>query len=179
MTDQIRFDGFEQEPKKQVESAPEKAITCCFTGHREIEHSKELYTTVRAEIERAYANGYRIFCTGGALGFDTVAALNVLAVRQTAHSDIQLHLILPYKDQASRWNEYDKHMYNSILKRADRVEYHSEHYTDWCMFTRNRRLVELSSLCICYMTEDKGGTKFTVELATKKGLTVINLATAK
>ena len=149
---------------------------CCFTGHREIEHSPELYAKVRAEIERAYANGYRIFCTGGALGFDTVAALNVLAVRQTAHSDIRLHLILPYKDQASRWNEYDKHMYNSILERADRVEYHSEHYTDWCMFTRNRRLCDASSTCIAFLDHGSGGTFYTVKYARQNGLEIVNLA---
>ena len=176
MTDQIRFDGFAENRQDFTIINTKRTITCCFTGHREVEQSPALYAAVRAEIEKAYADGYRIFCTGGALGFDTVAALNVLAVRQSAHSDMQLHLILPYKDQASRWSEYDKDIYKKILERADKIEYLSEHYTAWCMFTRNRRLVELSSRCICYLTEDKGGTKYTVDLASKKGLQIINLA---
>ena len=44
------------------------------------------------------------------------------------------------------------------------------------MHKRNRHLVDNSSICICYLTENSGGTFYTVNYAKKQGLTVINLA---
>lgn len=173
MSEQIRFDGFQ--PPEQENNA-EKCITCCFTGHRNAPQTPLLYASVRQEIEKAYSLGYRIFCAGGALGFDSVAALNVLALRENGYSDIKLRLILPYPDQHARWSEFDKHTFEEILKRADSVEYVSPHYTQWCMHTRNRRLVDLSSYCICYMEESKSGTGYTLSYAQKKGLRTVNLA---
>jgi len=174
MSEQIRFDGFE--PLEQ-ENNGEKFTTCCFTGHRDITHTTELYSAVRAEIEKAYSLGYRTFCAGGALGFDTLAALNVLALRQSSHYDMKLHLVLPYPNQHASWKTEDKHIFEEILKLADSVEYMTEHYTPWCMHARNRRLVDLSSYCICYLNaEGKSGTGYTVKYAEKKGLHTVNLA---
>ena len=173
MSEQIRFDGFE--PLETNENS-EKSITCCFTGHRNVSQNPLLYASTRMEIEKAYSLGYRIFCAGGALGFDTVAALNVLALRENGYSDIKLHLVLPYPDQHAKWNRYDQHTFEEILKRANSVEYVSDTYTKWCMHTRNRRLVELSSYCICFMDDEKSGTGYTVNYARKNGLRIVNLA---
>lgn len=168
----MRFDGFET-PEPQENS--EKSITCCFTGHRNVYQTPLLYASVRIAIENAYSRGYRIFCAGGAMGFDSVAALNVLALRENGYEDIRLRLVLPYPDQHARWNQYDRKMFEEILKRANSVEYVSETYTKWCMHARNRRLVDLSSYCICYLDDQKSGTGYTVEYARKKGLRVVNL----
>ena len=89
MSDQIKFDGLEP---PQAEAGTPKSITCCFTGHRNISPGTDLYTTVREEIIKAYRLGYRIFCAGGAMGFDTVAALNTLALRESLYPDIRLIL---------------------------------------------------------------------------------------
>ena len=173
MTEQIRFDGFEA----QIPQHPsERNITCCFTGHRDINETPQLYAHVRTEIEAAYNNGYRIFRAGGALGFDTVAALNTLALRESKYPDIRLELVLPYPDHHVRWNDHNKKLFTTTVEKANKIEYVSEHYTKWCMFARNRRLVEESSLCICYMTDKKSGTGYTVDYAKKNGLKIINLA---
>ena len=44
------------------------------------------------------------------------------------------------------------------------------------MHKRNRHLVDNSSACICYLTEESGGTAYTVEYVRKSNLIVINLA---
>ena len=44
------------------------------------------------------------------------------------------------------------------------------------MHKRNRHLVDNSSICVCYLTENKGGTFYTVEYAKSKNLKVINIA---
>ena len=69
----------------------------------------------------------------------------------------------------------DKAIYSLILKQADKVEYISGQYHPGCMFMRNRRLVEISGFCICYMTRPNSGTAFTVNYAQDKGLGIVNL----
>ena len=54
--------------------------------------------------------------------------------------------------------------------------YTSQAYTAGCMHKRNRHLVDNSSVCVCYLTKDSGGTAYTVRYARKRGLEVINLA---
>ena len=49
-------------------------------------------------------------------------------------------------------------------------------YGPGCLFERNRRLVDGSGICLCYLTAETGGTAYTVRYARKQGLPVINLA---
>lgn len=151
-----------------------KQQTACFTGHRDIpwaEQSNILRKTAEV-VRELYARGYRTFCTGGALGFDTLAARVVLALKKT-HPDLRLHLILPCKDQAAKWAPDDRLLYETIKREADEVTYTAEEYTSYCMHVRNRRLVEESSVCICYLKKRIGGTAYTVDHAKKQGLQII------
>ena len=45
-----------------------------------------------------------------------------------------------------------------------------------CLKKRNRHLVDNSSVCICYLTENKGGTFYTVNYANSKQLKIVNIA---
>ena len=54
--------------------------------------------------------------------------------------------------------------------------YVSRQYTRGCMHERNRHLVDNSSVCVCYLNRESGGTAYTVDYAEKQGLEVINLA---
>lgn len=153
-----------------------KEKTCCFTGHREIEPAKYIYIRNRLVylVEQAIENGVTDFCAGGAIGFDTLAARVVLEQR-AKNPDIKLHLVLPCKGQADNWSYINKENYKEILAAADTVTYVSEHYSKYCMQLRNRELVDRSSLCICYLELDKGGTKNTVKYAERQGVKVINV----
>lgn len=66
--------------------------------------------------------------------------------------------------------------YDDIKQKADKVVYTSQEYTRGCMHKRNRHLVDNSSACISYLTENKGGTFYTVNYAKSKGVEVINIA---
>jgi uncharacterized phage-like protein YoqJ len=155
-----------------------KDKTCCFTGHRKIPPlaalglKRKLEKTLKEKIEQ----GYLYFGAGGALGFDTLAAQTVIKLRQS-YPDIKLILVLPCENQDARWREQDRALYRDILQKADKVTYVQKDYTYDCMHKRNRRLVDCSSLCICYLTERTGGTAYTVDYAHKNGIDVINLAT--
>ena len=123
----------------------------------------------------AIEQGYRYFGCGGALGFDTLAAQTVLRL-QEIYPEIRLILVLPCRDQTRGWKQADVAEYDRIMKAADKVTYTSEQYYSGCMHKRNRHLVDYSSLCICYLTEQSGGTAYTVNYARSQGLKIINVA---
>ena len=154
-----------------------KSRTACFTGHRELpaddlpEISKHLEDTLVTLIEQ----GYRYFGAGGALGFDTLAAQVVLRLRER-YPQIRLILVLPCLNQTRSWQQADVDIYEELKRRADKVTYTSESYFRGCMQKRNRRLVDNSSVCICYLTKPTGGTAYTVNYALRSGLRIINIA---
>ena len=151
--------------------------TVCFTGHREIPEADypRLCDRLRDTIEEQFANGATVFRTGGALGFDTIAALSVLSLRQK-HPSIRLELILPCPSQTRGWSSADKRLYEQILEQADAHRYVSTGYFAGVLQMRNRSLVEGADVCIAYLRNSKGGgTAFTASLAIKLGLEFINL----
>ena len=151
--------------------------TCCFTGHRRISNDevKEVKTRLKHTISAAIDQGYLYFGAGGALGFDTLAAFTVLELKKK-YPYIKLILVLPCINQTKGWSKKDVEVYEQIKSRCDKYVYTSENYFNGCMQKRNRHLVDNSSLCVCYLTENRGGTVYTVNYARQKGLKVINLA---
>lgn len=154
-------------------------LICCFSGHRRISgrHSLFLVSSLKKVIKNKYKQGYRIFRAGGALGFDTVAALSVLELRREL-PDIKLHLVLPCKNQTAKWNGYEERIYYSILDQADSVVYAEELYTAGCMHKRNRMLVDGAQCCIAYYDvrkSEKSGTEYTCNYALSRNVEVINL----
>ena len=150
--------------------------TVCFTGHRSIPRDAALLlpTRLKATLEALIARGARRFRTGGAMGFDTVAALCVLEL-QEKYPSISLDLILPCRDQSKLWNDQNRTVYESIIASASTISYVSDHFTAWCMHERNRRLVDGSQVCVAYLTHSGGGTAYTFSYALTRGLEVINL----
>ena len=151
--------------------------TVCFTGHRHIERSDafSIPTRLKAILTELISGGAKRVRAGGAIGFDTGAALCVIELKES-YPDISLELVLPCRDQTKSWEERDRIVYDYILSQASSVEYVTEHYTPWCMHERNRRLVNESQACIAYLKQSKGGTAYTYSYALQKNLEVINLA---
>lgn len=155
----------------------QKNTTVCFTGHRDIpaDKRKDILRTLARTVGELYLEGYRTFCAGGALGFDTLAAAVVLVLKKKKN-DVRLHLVLPCPDQTKGWRQADVDMYEAIKAEADAVTYAAPHYERGCMHTRNRQLVEQSAVCVAYMHKETGGTAYTVSYAKQHGLRVINVA---
>lgn len=149
---------------------------CSFTGHRQIEyaHKPAIADLVARAISYAYGEGCRDFYIGGAVGFDTVAAQQVLLFRMS-HPDVTLNLVLPCRDQTAKWNDRQREMYDYLLSQADTVEYISDEYTRYCMSMRNRRLVELADILIAYVGHDRSGSSQTKRMAESAGKRVYNL----
>ena len=115
------------------------------------------------------------FGAGGALGFDTLAAQCVLSLKNQ-YTHIKLILVLPCITQTKGWSENDIAIYEEIKSQADKVVYTSREYSRGCMFKRNRHLVDCSSVCVAYLTQEKGGMAYTVNYAKEHGLTFYNIA---
>lgn len=151
--------------------------TCSFTGHRSIPNDVSDYLIQRIVdgILYLYAHDVKTFLTGGAIGFDTLAAKAVIQCRNE-HKDIRLILVIPCQGQTKAWKQSDIETYDQIKSLSDKVVCLSPRYYNGCMHERNRCLVNNSSFCICYLTHSSGGTAYTVGYAKSKGLTVFNLA---
>lgn len=148
----------------------------CFTGHRRVEpgNVNETVSFLCNKIEELAGAGEVCFRTGGALGFDTIAALCVISAREK-HPDVRLSLILPCRNQTRGWRDADIEKYDYILSQADDVRYVCEHYTPYCMKKRNRELVDGADLCIAYCNKSSGGSAYTIAYANERGVRVENL----
>lgn len=126
----------------------------CFTGHRSVNDKEQAQNRLIKVLERLINNGATDFYTGGAVGFDTLAANAVLQLCKT-YPHIKLHLVLPCckADQTAKWTAEQIAEYDRILLAADSIEYICEKYYCGCMKARNARLVELANCCICYYDE--------------------------
>ena len=153
-----------------------RAQTCCFTGHRDI--PPEVKSYIAKQLERILRNligeGIRYFGSGGARGFDLMAADAVLQLkREFPH--IRLIMVLPCRDQTRGWRGEDLRHYERVLSQADKVVYVQEEYTPGCMQKRNRHLVDNSSVCVAYCTRKTGGTAYTVRYAIGKDVSITSL----
>lgn len=154
-----------------------KEKTCCFSGHRDVPAEKEQRLKKRVvELIKNFANNNQIYdyYAGGALGFDTIAEIAVLEVKKEI-PEVKLHLAIPCENQSKSWSVKDKRIYNYILSKADSVTLVQREYDRYCMFKRNRFMVDKSSFLITYYHKKSGGTAYTRDYAMKNGLLVINL----
>ena len=156
-----------------------KEQTLFFTGHRDVYRTEgsDAFAILRATILSFIERGYKFFVTGGALGFDTMAAECVVTLKKE-HPEIKLVLMLPCKNQTAKWSVWESKKYSDLLRRADETIYVSEEYSRECMLIRDRAMADASSACIAYCNKSRGGTAYTVTYALKKGIAVTNLANA-
>ena len=155
----------------------ERSECLCFTGHRVIPFAlrKKVESLLNHSLRQSYEEGKRVFLSGGALGFDTLASLAVFRLK-SVYPDIKLVIAVPCRSQSSRWSTHDREVYRFLLSHADQVIYVSEEYFLGCMQKRNRFLVDHADQCMCFLTQCKGGTWYTVSYAYDRGLKINNLA---
>ncbi len=154
-----------------------RAHTCCFTGHRILApgHEESLPRLLEQSVRALAAHGVYRFVTGGALGFDTMAAQTVLSLREEI-SALRLIVVAPYLGQADGWSMSDRFLYERIRGAADDFRCLAAGYTRGCLRRRNHEMVDLSGICLAYLTHRPSGSAQTADYALQSGLKVINLA---
>lgn len=152
-------------------------LTCCFTGHRNLPADAIERITLRLnkEVENLIKEGVTHFLSGGARGFDLIAAALIISKKEMGY-DLKLDFILPCRDQDTFWAECEKKLYHGLLSEADEVIFLSDTYRTGCMKRRNQFMVDQSDYCIYALLHDNSGTWQTVQYARKKGLHMISVA---
>ncbi len=162
--------------QKNTNHIGKNTLTVCFTGHRQITNADavKLPGLLEQVLTGLVERGATVFRAGGAVGFDTVAALKVLDLKER-YPHIRLELILPCRNQTEFWEEAAVRTYRYVLEHADSVRFLFDTYFDGCMLERDRRLVEGSDVCVAYCKRSRGGTAYTFMHALRAGVEVINL----
>lgn len=155
----------------------DQSKTVCFSGHRIISDSiVELKNRLIAVITDCIKDGITNFIAGGALGFDILSEQVVIELKNR-YPFITLTLALPCspEEQIARWKPNQQIIYTKILNNADEVQIISPHYINGCMQKRNRFMIDNSTKLICYLRQNRGGTFYTVNYASKNNKLIIRL----
>lgn len=156
----------------------EKLRTCFFTGHRKIANNRldEIKRQLAENIEKLIIDyDVKNFISGGALGFDTIAAEAVIEMKKK-YPHIRLLFYLPCYGQEAKWTDNQKFRYRMALSKADEILYVSEEYTDDCMRLRNLKMIRDSFFCIAFCILSATGTGLTLKNAETAGLKITNIA---
>lgn len=155
--------------------------TCFFTGHRIIAGSERnmIKSLVNEEILNKINDKVEIFISGGARGFDTIAAEQVIFMRKD-YDSIRLCLYLPCRNHDLKWKLSERYRLQKIMEQADEIYYVTDgEYEEGCMKKRNIAMVEASDCGIAYMKNRMSGSAQTIKFADEKGINVINIADKK
>ncbi len=155
----------------------DKAVSVCFSGHRNVSFAKrkKLKQCLKLQIAKAYADGYRNFFCGMAMGFDLLAAEAALSL-QSELKDLQVIAVVPFQSQSERWSLEVRAKYESILRIVDNVVILSERYYDGCLLRRNDYMIKRCTRLIAYFDGNpRGGSFYTVREGVRQGLEVVNL----
>ena len=163
---------------------PDRAITCCFTGHRPVKlpwgmneedpRCLDLKDQLSSALEDIYASGFRHFICGMAIGCDTYFAEAVLQLK-SRHPDALLEAAIPCDNQDAKWNRAQKERYTRLLECCDLITYVSHSYTPECMMHRNEYMVNQSSLLLACFNGRSSGTMSTILYAERSGIRTIIL----
>ena len=157
----------------------DKIRSCFFTGHRRLSAKKlqDIKTSVAENIEKLITEyDVRDFISGGAMGFDMLAAETVIEMKKL-YPHIRLLMYLPCYGQSSKWDDGKKYRYRMILSQADEIVYVTEsEYTEGCMNIRNMRMVKDAFFCIAFCIMQRSGTGLTLRHAESADARIINIA---
>lgn len=154
-----------------------RAVTAAFSGHRYIDASQReaIKKRLTKAVLDAYENGIRNFISGFAVGYDILAAEMVVSLKSRL-PDITLIAAIPFNEQASRFNDYNKLRYDKLLKAADEVIVLSQGYFPMCFLERDEFMVNNASLLIAfYDGRERGGTFYTIKRAKERGVPIVNV----
>ena len=95
-----------------------KKRSVAFSGHRKLQgNPNRVLPCLLSEVRALYASGYRLFYTGGAVGFDMLAAEAVLSEKRN-FPDMSLVVAVPFNGQDALFSQSAKQRYKRILEEA-------------------------------------------------------------
>lgn len=162
----------------------DRAISCCFTGHRESKlpwgdnedniNCISLKESIYDAVEAVYRSGRRHFICGMATGCDFYFCEAVIALREE-HPEVTIEAAIPFEGQSNGWNEKQKRRYLRLVSECDYQTVVRKDYSPDCYMNRNRYMVDSSSVLIAAYNGRRGGTMNTMLYAVRNGLELIQL----
>lgn len=162
--------------------------TCAFTGYRPSKmpwgydetdaRCVEFRFRLREALEYLIGQGYTDFLSGGALGFDQMAAEMMLSLRER-YPWVRLIMVIPFDGQADKWSQEQRERWLSIIEASDKVIHISHSYNKGVFFRRNHYMVDHADLLLAAYDGQPGGTAGTVAYARRHGVRVVRLAPVK
>lgn len=149
----------------------------CFSGHRteklpfDIDKLKQY---IKLECLKSIEQGYDTFYHGACYGFDLICADVVLDLKKQ-YQTLKLIAVVPFIGQEKSWKTDLKNEYKRIIDSSDVVVILNQEYKRGVYHERNRYMVEKSNKIISYCDEKFGGTKYTLDYASRNGLELVNL----
>ena len=151
---------------------------CCFTGHRpkyfhfgtNEQHPDclRIRAFLREQCKYLIGEGVTHFISGGAIGVDTWAIEEVIALREN-HPHIILWCVLPYAGMVERFAPQDRERYERLSSHLQMVTVLNEYYHHGCMQQHNTFMCARSLYTIAVWTGKKSGTANTVNYANQRG----------
>lgn len=152
--------------------------SCFFTGHRVLPAEKidRIREYLKENIRNYAHRGVVNFISGGARGFDLLAASTVIDL-QRGLGDIRLKLYLPCHNYEENWPDKDMEMLHKIATAASEIQYvKKQAYTPDCLKLRNEKMVADARYGIAFCLYRRSGTGQTMALANQYGREVMNIA---
>ena len=147
---------------------------CCFTGHRPEKLKRteaEVKSTLEEKILKAVDDGYTSFITGMACGVDIWAGQIVLKL-QKSNPSLQLIAALPYPNCEKHWAVSWRKQYMEVLNAADIIKCISPKYHKASFQKRDEWMVDHCARVIAVYDGVPGGTRNTIDYATKCGVDI-------
>ena len=161
-----------------------RETTCCFTGHRPDKlpwgfderdpRCLALKHSLTRELEGLYRRGFRHFISGMAQGCDLWFAEAALALRER-RPELTVEGAVPCPAQADRWPSDQRQRRRNILDRCDLETVTQQNYDRFCMFRRDRYMVDRAAAILAVFDGTPGGTQYTLNYAMEKKLEIILL----
>ena len=129
---------------------------------------------ISAAVEAAYEEGYRHFLCGMALGCDLYFCEAVLALREK-RPGVTAEAAVPCPAQADAWAPDQRERYKRLVEACDFETLVSAKYTPYCMQRRDRYMVDHSSLLIAAFDGTPGGTRYTMQYAMSRRVSIVDL----
>lgn len=151
--------------------------TCFFTGHRIFPEAITAELTDRLDtiLPEIIEKGYHTFLSGGALGFDLLAAQAVLRQRER-NPELRLIFVLPCTEHTVRWKREDDLHFQALLKQAGESIYLYGPYHKYCLKERNLFMAQHAGCCISALRNHRqSGTAQAVRFAIEEKIPVQNL----
>ncbi len=158
--------------------------TCCFSGHRpdklpwgfdeQDPRCTAIKRSLSRELERLYHRGFRHFISGMAMGCDLYFAEAALKLRET-YPELTVEGAVPCPTQAERWPEPQRRRWRAVLERCDLETVVQQYYNRFCMFRRDRYMVDRSAAILAVYDGMSGGTQYTLNYAMDKKLEILLL----